>query len=276
MSIIIENEYLKAVITRNGGEITSLVYKTKSLELIWEKDINVWKFQTPLLFPKVGSLNPNVYEVDGQTYAFKNHGFLRNQVLNVKSQSNNSVELSFKNNLTTYDIYPFEFEINVKYTLIKNELQMTVTINNDGENEMPIEFGYHPAFRVNDIDKCSVSFDKAVKRYAFYNREKLSTLDIDREDFITNEKLQCENTLIYGEISNAYTFKTSDYTLKFNVQHLPYLGIWSINDAFVCVEPWSNLPDLFKNTQNWCDRSDVTKIAKNSNYTYDINIKIEV
>ncbi len=276
MSIIIENEYLKAVITRDGGEIISLRHKAKNLELIWQKDMNVWKFQTPLLFPKVGSLNPNAYEVDGKVYTLKNHGFLRNQVLNVKSISNDSVELSFQSNAATYAIYPFEFEVVVKYTLIENEVQMTVTVNNNGESVMPLEFGYHPAFNVGDIDKCSIVFEKAVKQHAFYNREQLTTINIDKIDYITKNKLQCENTLIYDEIGNTYMFKTTDYTLKFTVQHLPYLGIWSINDAFVCVEPWSNIPDLFENTQNWFDRNDVVKLAKNSNYTYKINIQVAV
>ena len=73
--ITIESERLKATIKVFGAELSSLFDKQENHEYIWTGDPEVWKGQSPWLFPFIGKLNGGKYTFSGKEYEMPSHGF---------------------------------------------------------------------------------------------------------------------------------------------------------------------------------------------------------
>ena len=52
MTVLIENEQLRALISEHGAELTSLVEKNGSREYLWNGDAKYWKRQAPVLLDR--------------------------------------------------------------------------------------------------------------------------------------------------------------------------------------------------------------------------------
>src|SRR5260370_872854 len=48
---------------------------------------------------------------------------------------------------TSFQVYPFRFELEVQFALDGPTLSVTTYVRNAGTEDMPASFGYHPAFR---------------------------------------------------------------------------------------------------------------------------------
>ena len=84
-TMIIENEFLKAVILKKGAELSSL--KNDSLEYIWQADPKFWPRHSPVLFPIVGRLKDHEYLFEGKTYSMAQHGFARDMDFEIVEQN---------------------------------------------------------------------------------------------------------------------------------------------------------------------------------------------
>lgn len=77
MTVLIENEQLRALISEHGAELTSLVEKNGSREYLWNGDAKYWKRHAPVLFPIEGKLKDDKYFVEGKEFHMTQHGFAR-------------------------------------------------------------------------------------------------------------------------------------------------------------------------------------------------------
>ena len=73
--ITLENGILTAKVNPWGAELTSL--KLDGMERIWEGDPAIWGRHAPTLFPLVGRLIGQQYELDGEMISAPMHGFCR-------------------------------------------------------------------------------------------------------------------------------------------------------------------------------------------------------
>ncbi len=108
----------------------------------------VWAGRAPLLFPIVGVLAGGVYRLGSKTYPLSRHGFARDKTFTLQNSS--PVQLLHSDCALTnrpIQVYPFQFELEVRYELSGATLSLTTAIRNLGETDMPASFGYHPGFR---------------------------------------------------------------------------------------------------------------------------------
>ena len=71
----------------NGAEVRKVMHKKNGLDYMWTGDKAYWGRVSPVLFPIVGRLKEDRYQLDGQTYEMSQHGFLRDVVFDVEEQT---------------------------------------------------------------------------------------------------------------------------------------------------------------------------------------------
>jgi galactose mutarotase-like enzyme len=118
MSIItLSNGTISAQINTLGAELCSLK-SNSNREYIWEGNPAFWGKHSPVLFPIVGTLKNNTFCQNGIEYVLSRHGFAREMEFQLVTTTENSAIFSIQSNLETLQKYPFEFELQIQYTLI--------------------------------------------------------------------------------------------------------------------------------------------------------------
>jgi len=250
MKTSIENNSIKAVISHKGAELSSL--EKNGENYIWDIDNAFWDKTSPILFPVIGALKNEEFEFEGKKYQLPRHGFAREKEFKVVSKSDNSVVFSLKSDEETLDIYPFEFELQISYSIENSELFIGYKIINAGKENMYYSIGAHPAFRIEgSFGDYSLKFDSDQTLISHQLENNLfhgKTVEIPLQnsvlplsyDLFDNDAIVLKNNstktleLQYKSISK----------LKVKFNDFPYLGIWTKRNApFICIEPWLGIAD---------------------------------
>lgn len=265
----IENQYLRVEVQSVGAELTSIFNKEKNLEYLWQKDVNIWRFQSPILFPKVSSFYDKTYLHQGQKYLLPNHGFARDSEFEVIDISSDSITLVLNYDQNSLLIYPFKFQLMITYRLVLNNLEIDFKVNNLDEQDIYFQFGYHPAFNINQaLNTVRFSFDQEqeLTLLSLDGTEQLIKIkDIELDSF----KLAKIDTLIFKDIQAQYLkMETKDYQITFSLDNFKYLAFWQKDSSFICVEPWNGLVQMEPKLIEIKDDLDMIKLAKESSYLH--------
>lgn len=202
----------------------------------------------PVLFPIAGKLPGDRYEVDGRTFAMKQHGFARNLPWTVLDQSTSdgaSVTLGLEASAATRAEYPFEFALAFTYRLRGQVLSVEQRFENRGNVPMPVHPGLHPYFAVPDEVKAGVLVDTDATR-ALDNRTGLEgpfSLPLElanREVDLGLLDHKPRRTTLHRPGAPAVNIGFGD--------DQALLVIWTLPGRdFVCVEPWRAKPGALAN-----------------------------
>src|SRR5690625_4034974 len=118
MVVNIENEWLNVEISNNGAEIRGVYHKKNELDYMWSGDPTYWGRVSPVLFPIVGRLKGDQYQLNGKTYNMSQHGFLRDVEFEVDKQTSTSVTFGFNSAGRFTQVYPYEFKAYIHYVQI--------------------------------------------------------------------------------------------------------------------------------------------------------------
>lgn len=273
--ITLENDYLKAGIAAKGAELQGLFSKETNIEYLWNGDPDFWGKHSPVLFPIVGSLKNDTYRYEGKDYKLLRHGFARDQVFHEEQISNTEAIFTLTQSEETLKVYPFHFELKLKYKLIDRKLNLTYEVSNTGRGELLFSLGAHPAFAVPNTPKTSY------KDYylAFNDDDQLKYWKL-ADGLVANEtekiklgghNLKLKHSLFYND---ALVFKTlksncisllntrNDYGLHFHFEDFPFFGIWAATDApFICLEPWCGIADGVAHDQELTHKEGIIKLT---------------
>jgi len=219
----------------------------------------------------------------------KQHGFARDAEFAVIQQTDTHLHLQLKSNQETKSQYPFDFQLDVKYTISENRLQAENTITNMGEVTMPVSFGAHPGFAIQlPVDTCKIIIHRKGKENP---TEEVLQRHLILDGLYTGEteEVQVKN----GEIQlsenyfqqDAIVFKNEDITgmslvqngeliARLDAETAPYWGIWKKPDApFVCIEPWWGIADHSQNEFDLLTKEGIHLLAKKEVHSifYDIS-----
>ena len=177
--VIIKNENLKfeAIIYPNLG--ASLQKLTKlGIELIDgisnnEEGLTTYKnkFNSSFLFPFPNRISNGKYNFNNIEYQLNCnetglnnalHGYIYNQYFVITKQEENetsaSVTFSYNDKGTTQG-FPFPYIIDITYTFTSSKLTLDFKVTNTGLNEFPFGLGWHPYFKVSNLDSSVLDFD---------------------------------------------------------------------------------------------------------------------
>jgi len=180
------------------------------------------------------------------------HGFARDSQFQVVLHSDHHITLRLTPSEITRDIYPFEFQFDVSFTLEGRSLVQTFSVTNMDElNIMPMSFGAHPAFNVSPLEKYEICFDELeqVTSQTVANgiRYDLQRQVIEGDRIRLTRHIFDDDALIFSGLrSKSLTIAEvgKDAFMKIDFESFPYLGIWAKPAAdFVCIEPWEGIAD---------------------------------
>ena len=291
MMIVIENDWLKVDIVRHGAEVRKVMHKKNGLDYMWTGDETYWGRVSPVLFPIVGRLKEDQYQLDDQTYKMSQHGFLRDVEFDVAEQTSTTVSFVFESLGSFVHVYPYEFKAMIRYRLMEDSLIVQWEILNENKEEMYFSIGAHPAFKVplvesETIEDYYLNFspapNKNVMEYELKNsliQEKGAANELS-EIPLTNS-LFARDALIYSNIDKVTVVSNqSGHGVEVMFQDFPFVGIWSkymetdgTIAPFVCIEPWYGIADTYDTTGNLKEKFGVNKLGAGETFQAEYIMK---
>lgn len=281
MTHLVQNEFLTIRINSKGAELNSI--KSGEKEFIWNGNPEFWGKHSPVLFPIVGSLKNNVYSYQNKEYSLKRHGFARDLEFVIVEKLENSIVFSLKANENTLENYPFDFELQIKYTLDEKILTIKYRVINNSDEKMPFSIGAHPAFSLsNGFENYSLEFsdDDNIEYYLLDN----GIISSQKEEIILKNKVldlkykTFENdALVFKKLkSKSITIleKSIPY-IKVRFYNFPNLGLWTAKSAdFICIEPWFGYSDTINSNGKLLDKEGIIVLEKKQTFETEFSIKI--
>ena len=278
MTVTLTNQFLTCVIDDLGAQLCS-VQDAGGVEYIWQADPAIWGRHAPLLFPVIGRLQDGQYTHKGQTYAIPSHGFARDSRFDVVEHSQTQVVFRLTHSTETLAVYPFPFTLTVTYRLEENRLTKTCRVENPGEEEMLFELGAHDGFRAplapgETMDDYAVLFPglEAITPYGM--DENCMTTPKGASIPLPGGRLPLKpstfglDTVILDQLPQRTAVlvdKSGRPRVTLEFPDFPYLGIWTQGKPFdtnyVCIEPWSTLPDAVFVGRALADKQGIQRLA---------------
>jgi galactose mutarotase-like enzyme len=246
---------LTAEIDPHGAQLSSLKDR-RALDLLWDGDPAVWTGRAPLLFPIVGVLAGGVYRMGSRTYALSRHGFARDKRFSIESHNSSAASFRLDADDASRQVYPFPFELNVRYELRGATLSVVTLVRNRGNIDMPASFGYHPGFRWplpfgQRRESHFIEFEcdepapvRRIDAAGLLTPVRHPTPVIDRQLVLTDALFQ-EDVLIFDQVkSRSVTYGGVGPRIRIGFPDAKYLGLWTKPGAsFICIEPWHGVTD---------------------------------
>lgn len=282
MITTISNSSLTAQIKHFGAELFSLK-NNENKEYIWEGNPAFWGKHSPVLFPIVGTLKNNSYHHNGVEFHLPRHGFAREKEFELIEKSEKNATFSLTSSTETKKIYPFDFELQIRYSLEENKLNIEYKIFNRNDYTMLFSIGAHPAFALNgDFESYALEFQQQeILKYYLLEEGLISDNTNDIE--LKNRQLGLNYHLFKNDALVFKTLKSKTITilqnstplLKVNFEDFPNLGIWTVENApFLCIEPWFGYSDSLKEYDEFDKKEGIQLLKKEETFTSNFCIEI--
>lgn len=287
MALRIRSDRLTAEISHAGAELMRLT-DASGRDYLWDGDPAWWAGRGPVLFPIVGTLNGGSYRWQGRDYALPRHGLARRSEFAVADHDRDGLILRLDATEATRAIWPFDFALDMIFTVRGATLSMTGRIGNRGPEPMPCSFGFHPALRWPLPDASS----KAGHSIRFDNPESLPVRRLDSDGLLDpaprpspvdgdtlalDDGLFEEDALIFDALDSRSLVYQGPGTAKVTIdfQGMPQLGLWTKPGAsFLCIEPWQGFSDPAGFDGPLEDKPGIVTIAPGASRSFSMAISI--
>jgi galactose mutarotase-like enzyme len=278
----ISNSILTAQIKHLGAELCSLK-NNENKEHIWEGNPIFWGKHSPILFPIVGTLRDNTYQYGEQEYHLSRHGFAREMEFNLIEKTENSATFSLTSSIETKKVYPFDFELQICYSLDEKKLNIDYKVINTSEQRLPFSIGAHPALSLlGNFENYSLEFQQQeVLNYHLLEEGLISNttneLALNNRQLALNYQLFEKDALVFKTLkSKSITIlENTKPLLKVNFSDFPNLGIWTVKNApFLCIEPWFGYSDTLDRYDDLAKKEGIQLLERNN--TFESNYSIEI
>ncbi len=292
MLVYLENKFCKITFSTLGAEMVSFISKRDNSQRVWQGDEKIWNGQAPLLFPFIGRLKDKEYTHGGSTYQIASHGFARTTEFNIVSEREDEIVFSLENSDETKKLYPFDFKLEIRYTLKDNTLTKTHKTTNTGSEIMYYEVGGHDGFNV-----CTAE-NECMKDYYldFGNIESFDTLCLDENLMLDKQpkkieipdgKLFLDMEVFKGDalVIHKPSFKSvrlrsikSDKEVKVDFEDFDTIAFWTryidFDTNYICIEPWTTLPDCNFIGKELSEKIDIRKleVGESEELTFTVTV----
>ena len=291
-TIKLENGNFSASISSKGAELKSLYEKKSETEYIWNGDPAWWSGTAPVLFPIVGGLINKEYLYKGKKYSLPNHGFARQSLFKATKTGSSSAMFELNSDSETKKNYPFDFTLQVRFSLEQSGLAVQYDVVNNGSDKMLFSIGSHPAFNLpfagGYIENYYVHFSEEEDMPCYYFEDGL--FKDEPYPVLSNSRQISLNRTIFDK--GPFIFKNPKSTevhiknsknskeIIVSTGPVPYLGIWSKPNGapFLCIEPWFGLPDNIDGDQDFENKEGIQSLESGEIFstTYRIEISGEL
>lgn len=256
MNYTIQNAHLKAEFSSLGAELRSLV-DVHGRQWIWQGNPEIWGRHAPLCFLFVGRLAQGSYEFQGKTYQMPTHGFARGYVFTCKTQEEARIVFVLESSEESKKLYPFEFSLEICYELEGTVLKKSHTVENLGKSELYYELGGHDGYCLgfqgeDDFQQCSLLLEEDCSIFSHTTdetvmiQEKMLKTPVKDSRFSLNFREMGLDCYILPQVPHGRIFlcdKEGVPRVGMYSEDFAYLLLWTCNNQFYCLEPWTSLPD---------------------------------
>jgi len=257
----VSNAVLTVELSTRGGELRSI--KTASgAEWLWQGDPAWWTGRSPLLFPVVGKSPHDTVSIAGQSFPMPAHGVARISDFRLADAGPGFARLVLEATDATRNSYPFDFRLDVTYTLDGNTIQVEALVRNRDDVPMPLQFGFHPGFAWPLPDSEGMSHAVTLGNGASpalyrLDADKLLRRDAKPSPFaegrLTPDRAYFEDDamiFVEGAGDHIAFFAEGGGRIDMRTRNLPNFALWQKPGApFLCLEPWHG-------TAPWSDAGD--------------------
>lgn len=288
----LSNGILEIEISPIGAELQSLRRVACPTEYLWQGDPAFWDRRAPILFPIVGRVWENRAHIGGQTYELMQHGFVRDMEFEKTVDEDRHMAFAVRATDESRQRWPFDFELRVDYTLLRNVLTVGWSVTNRDDRPMPFQIGAHPAFQYShfrlddavhgflscDVDDALRSTVIAPGGYA-----AAETFDVplpaDGLLPLTNDTFACDTIL--DQTGRLHRITLHDKTGRpfVTIRHtMPVTALWSPcggRAPFMCIEPWHGCCDPVGFEDDFMKRAHVEKVEPGQTWSTSYEIIVE-
>ena len=250
MLYTIQNSKICVTVDSLGAQVVSV--KKDGREKIWQNPTGEWNGHSPVLFPVCGHFG--VYH-EGVDYPISAHGFVRRKEFVLTGQVCDELAFTVHSDEETRKVFPFEFSFTVRYKIQEETLIVSYEVENVSK-EKPMYFacGSHEAYALDkDVDGYELRFEKEEK-FLHCMHDCQGYLTEETKDFgegkvfpLPIDFLQKGATLIFKEVQSRRVWlceKDGKELVEVGFDGFGNLLLWRADEGkFICVEPWTNLPD---------------------------------
>ena len=191
----------------------------------------------PILFPTPGKLAGDAWAHAGKSGALKQHGFARNLAWRTVAKTATSATIAIAADAATRATYPWDFAVEMTFTLRGATLRLDHRVTNRGDTAMPFGFGFHPYFAVRDADKGAARISTAATR-AFDNVTKHDIALTGPID-LTQKEVDL-HLLDHGDTRSTLTLPGGHAVELRGSAEYTHWVVWTLAGRdFVCLEPWT-------------------------------------
>ncbi len=290
----LSNSFLTVTISTLGAELQSIL-DYQGREWLWQGNPEVWGKRAPLLFPFVGRLKENTYTYQEASYSMEIHGFAKTSEFIPTQISSTKVSFSLSSTESSKSSYPFDFELVITYFLEGTQCIKTHYITNLGNHDMYYELGGHDGFNLNfypedSFQDYTVELPSLTAISPYHFDERALLLPKSGNIPLVNNKLSLNFTelgldcfVLDGLPEQCVTLVDSRGKQRLCLQFpdFPVLVLWAPihpNPPFLCIEPWSSLPDCTFVGKDITDKIYIRKLSPKTEetLTYITEFFIEV
>ena len=290
MEFTIKNESLKVVINDKGAELQS-IQTADGTEYLWQTDSATWTDKAPNIFPYVARMTEGKYTLNGKEYKMDIHGFEKDLVLAVETQSESEITFRLDSTEETMAQYPFAFIYRITYKLEGNQLLTINSVENKSDSKMYFGLGGHPGFNVPleeglSFEDYTLTFDAPAHPYLvgfdeacfITGKDELYPL-VDGNKMPLHHDMFDNDAIVLKHMARKVCLGSEKGTRSVTVSYpdFPVLGIWhwpKSEAAYVCIEPWSSLPSRAGIVEELTQQSDL--IGLEAGKTYETTWTIEI
>ncbi len=295
-----ENSHV--IVKRLGAEVISYRVWDKenkrTIPLLWNDNNDSpppeggWKNHATVLFPHVGGLKNNESWLDDIKITSRgNHGFARHstfEVVNYSDENSARIQYRLEANDETRKYYPFNFRLDIIYSLVGNELSAEFDVTNMEETrDIFFSLGWHPGFSTTFPDFESKKEDLQIifknGRYRRYFNNENCRLTGETEDFDIDgpfawTEKELESTIMLEiekkELRNCEFYNPKiKRGVEINFEDFPFLTIWSeVGRKFICLEPCQGLDD-HEMQESFDQKVGIVRIGASANRKWQVVIK---
>ncbi len=280
--ITLKNESVTVSVCERGAELKSFTHH--GTEYIWQGYADVWGASCPLMFPVCGGLKDGKYRFEGKEYSMGKHGYGRTKTFSVESADAASAVFLLTEDEESLALYPFRYELRVKYTLEGTCLRITYDVKNTSAGTMYFSIGSHEGYATPEgIEDYDVIFEKEETLNA-----RLTVGDILGNQYVPllkngtvlpmYDKFFTVDALVFQNLnSRAVTLKNrrTGRAVKVDFPETDNLVLWHKHSAgFLCIEPWNGYHDTPACSGDIAEKEGITALPAGGTYTRTHSITI--
>ncbi len=285
----IRNGALEISVDTRGAELTGLISLSDRMERLWQADPKIWPRHAPILFPIVGKLENDQCKIGTDVYTLSQHGFARDCEFKLLDRQPDRLLYQLSSDEQTLKKYPYRFELNVRYELRNNDLNIEYLVRNIDRQTIWFSIGAHPGFNCpfrpgEMLSDYSLEFDKpenAARHFledGVFSGKTERILNNTRLLPLTQDLFDHDAVIFKNLRSKKVALKSKNGAAGISVAFdgFPYLGIWSKPGAhFVCIEPWCGVADTKGRGGDFRKKEGIISLDPDKMFTCNYTISVE-